>query len=89
MNRRTRRTAVLIAIAAVLGGGTPAGAQAPAKKPNILVIFGDDIGISQVSAYTMGLMGYWLFRRRQAIRGAPRRQRLHALLPGQGGEGPA
>jgi len=28
------------------------------KKPNILVIFGDDIGQSQVSAYTMGLMGY-------------------------------
>jgi arylsulfatase len=28
------------------------------KKPNILVIFGDDIGISQVSAYTMGMMGY-------------------------------
>src|SRR5262252_10563736 len=29
-----------------------------AKKPNILVIFGDDIGQSQISAYTMGLMGY-------------------------------
>jgi arylsulfatase len=28
------------------------------KKPNILVIFGDDIGISQVSAYSMGIMGY-------------------------------
>src|SRR4026207_346625 len=28
------------------------------KKPNILVIFGDDIGIPQVSAYTRGLMGY-------------------------------
>ncbi|MDM9620877.1 arylsulfatase [Rhizobium sp. S96] len=28
------------------------------KKPNILVIFGDDIGIPQISAYTMGLMGY-------------------------------
>lgn len=28
------------------------------KRPNILVIFGDDIGIPQVSAYTMGLMGY-------------------------------
>ena len=28
------------------------------KKPNILVIFGDDIGQSNVSAYTMGLMGY-------------------------------
>ena len=28
------------------------------SKPNILVIFGDDIGIPQVSAYTQGLMGY-------------------------------
>lgn len=37
-----------------------APAQAPAgdRKPNILVIFGDDIGIPQISAYTMGMMGY-------------------------------
>jgi arylsulfatase len=28
------------------------------RKPNILVIFGDDIGISNVSAYSGGLMGY-------------------------------
>ncbi len=28
------------------------------KKPNILVIFGDDIGVPQISAYTRGLMGY-------------------------------
>jgi arylsulfatase A-like enzyme len=28
------------------------------KKPNILVIFGDDIGQSDLSAYTFGLMGY-------------------------------
>jgi Sulfatase len=33
-------------------------AQPSAKKPNILVIFGDDIGIPQISAYTQGLMGY-------------------------------
>ena len=32
--------------------------QAQTKRPNILVIFGDDIGQSQVSAYTMGMMGY-------------------------------
>jgi arylsulfatase len=28
------------------------------QKPNILVIWGDDIGRSNVSAYTMGMMGY-------------------------------
>jgi arylsulfatase A-like enzyme len=36
-----------------------AAAAAPSTgKPNILVIFGDDIGIPQISAYTMGMMGY-------------------------------
>ena len=29
-----------------------------AKKPNILVIWGDDIGISNLSCYSRGLMGY-------------------------------
>jgi arylsulfatase len=33
-------------------------AKTEQKKPNILVIFGDDIGIPQISAYSMGLMGY-------------------------------
>ena len=28
------------------------------QRPNILVTFGDDIGIPQISAYTMGMMGY-------------------------------
>jgi len=28
------------------------------KQPNILVIFGDDIGWSNISAYNMGMMGY-------------------------------
>jgi arylsulfatase len=28
------------------------------KKPNILVIWGDDIGQSSISAYSRGLMGY-------------------------------
>ena len=37
---------------------TPAQASSGGKKPNILVIFGDDIGQANVSAYTMGLMGY-------------------------------
>ncbi|MCR9087886.1 MAG: arylsulfatase [Rhodobacteraceae bacterium] len=33
-------------------------AVAQEEKPNILVIWGDDIGQSNISAYTMGLMGY-------------------------------
>jgi arylsulfatase A-like enzyme len=37
----------------------PAAPPAPsARRPNILVIMGDDIGQSNVSAYTFGLMGY-------------------------------
>ena len=34
------------------------GAYAQADKPNILVIWGDDIGQSNISAYTFGMMGY-------------------------------
>jgi arylsulfatase len=30
----------------------------PARRPNILVIFGDDVGIANLSAYSNGLMGY-------------------------------
>ena len=33
-------------------------AFAQKKQPNILVIWGDDVGQSNISAYTMGLMGY-------------------------------
>ena len=33
-------------------------AEAQQKKPNILIIWGDDIGIFNVSAYNMGMMGY-------------------------------
>jgi arylsulfatase A-like enzyme len=33
-------------------------AIAATEKPNILVIWGDDIGQSNISAYTMGLVGY-------------------------------
>jgi arylsulfatase len=38
----------------------PAAADDSSKeqKPNILVIWGDDIGQSNISAYTMGLVGY-------------------------------
>jgi arylsulfatase len=37
----------------------PAAAQpAAGRKPNILIIFGDDVGIANISAYSSGLMGY-------------------------------
>ena len=56
---------VLAAAAAVAGGtavdtakAQTTAASGSAKTPNVLVIFGDDIGIPQISAYTMGLMGY-------------------------------
>src|SRR5215467_12063560 len=29
------------------------------SKPNILVIFGDDVGITNISAYGQGVVGYW------------------------------
>jgi arylsulfatase A-like enzyme len=47
---------VLTATAALIGAGGPL--QAQDKKPNIVVIWGDDIGITDVSAYSMGLMGF-------------------------------
>jgi arylsulfatase len=39
---------------------TPATSSSPTsgRKPNILVIFGDDIGQTNVSAYSFGVMGY-------------------------------
>jgi len=43
--------AILCAMALVVSGQQN-------SKPNILVIFGDDIGITNVSAYSDGLMGY-------------------------------
>jgi arylsulfatase len=45
----------LAALAVALGATQWANAQ---QKPNILVIFGDDVGQSNISAYTHGLVGY-------------------------------
>ncbi|MGB7101857.1 MAG: arylsulfatase [Xanthobacteraceae bacterium] len=39
----------------IIMANTPTSAQ---QRPNILVIFGDDIGQSDISAYTFGVMGY-------------------------------
>jgi len=48
-----------VAVVAVLGLclASPA-AFAAKKKPNILVIWGDDVGYWNVSAYNQGMMGY-------------------------------
>ncbi|CAN7685977.1 arylsulfatase [Pararhizobium sp. LjRoot238] len=48
------------AVAALIVGCalTIATASAQGKKPNILIIWGDDIGGFNISAYNMGLMGY-------------------------------
>ena len=39
-------------------GPRGAGAAGGGRRPNILVIFGDDIGLANISAYSHGLMGY-------------------------------
>jgi len=46
---------LMVAVVAFVAAALPAEA---ADKPNILVIWGDDIGQFNVSAYNMGMMGY-------------------------------
>jgi arylsulfatase A-like enzyme len=48
----------IVALAWVAVWGANSANAQPQKKPNILVIFGDDIGWFNVSAYNMGMMGY-------------------------------
>ena len=64
-NHRRNLVATFVTAAALWSAATLQMAQAqqqpaPAagQKPNILIIFGDDIGVPQISAYTMGMMGY-------------------------------
>ncbi|CAG0966170.1 arylsulfatase [Myxococcaceae bacterium] len=47
-----------VAAAALLPLTVAFPASAQQKKPNILIIWGDDIGQFNVSAYNMGMMGY-------------------------------
>jgi arylsulfatase len=59
-------TAALALAAPLHAGQAPSSAPAPSQtsaadageKPNILVVWGDDIGQSNISAYTHGLVGY-------------------------------
>src|SRR5437870_10992916 len=47
-----------IALTSMLALLASLSAQGADKKPNILVIWGDDIGQTNISAYSLGLMGY-------------------------------
>ena len=51
------KLALLGCLALGLAAAAPTAASA-ADKPNILVIWGDDIGHFNVSAYNLGMMGY-------------------------------
>jgi len=54
MNARITVRTLLVLIA----GLTLFAGAAQAQQPNILVVWGDDIGQSNISAYTRGVMGY-------------------------------
>src|SRR5215471_15996451 len=51
-------TLLLAVYSAVTTTRAQSSSPASAKKPNILVIFGDDIGQTNISAYSFGVMGY-------------------------------
>ena len=52
----TSRAAVLVLLGLI--GCFFGAAHAQANKPNILVVWGDDIGWYNISAYNLGVMGY-------------------------------
>ena len=47
-----------LALCAWIVSAVPAAAQQAPAKPNILVIWGDDIGQFNISSYNLGMMGY-------------------------------
>ena len=48
---------ILLGSLAVIAAATVA-TRSSQQKPNIVIIWGDDIGQSNVSAYSHGMMGY-------------------------------
>lgn len=68
MNPKSMRAAAWAAVGGVLTAATimtaqPAMAKSAhaathSKKPNILIIMSDDVGITNISAYSRGLVGY-------------------------------
>ena len=53
-----RTLLALVTLVFVMAAGGLAVAQTAGKPPNILVIWGDDIGYWNISAYNQGMMGY-------------------------------
>ena len=58
MKIKTLRSCNAFAGVWLLAAGVLSTAAMAAEKPNILVIWGDDIGQSNISTYTHGMMGY-------------------------------
>ena len=59
MKKRSKSNkAIYLLIVLVFTLGVNSVIYAQKQKPNILVIWGDDIGQSNISAYTMGMVGY-------------------------------
>ena len=48
----------LVALTCMFAAELTGPVEAQTKKPNILIIWGDDIGYWNVSAYNQGMMGY-------------------------------
>jgi arylsulfatase A-like enzyme len=56
--KRTTRVTLAFAVMTIIWGAVASPVLAQAKQPNILVIFGDDVGYFNISAYNHGMMGY-------------------------------
>lgn len=53
-----RMAVCMIVMIVLLFGATSMSSALAAKKTNTLMIWGDDIGWSNISAYNYGMMGY-------------------------------